>query len=239
MFILDIKLKQKKEFTDKESLLAMVSHDLKNPVNSGILAVKLLQSAAESPLNKFQKELLNSVLYGFLYMQNLIENVLDRYKFVNDVYTIKKNPFDFASLVKITIDEARYIFSEKEQKVKFLNEIKNPMAEFDLLEITRAINNLISNASIYSPSKSEIIIKIFEDKDNVGLSIENAGCSFDFDNPNEIFEKFVSKGTKSKSIASGLGLYITKKIIDAHGGNIFVESQINKFTRFTFKIPRK
>ena len=73
----------------------------------------------------------------------------------------------------------------------------------------------------------------------VGLSIENAGCSFDFDNPNEIFEKFVSKGTKSKSIASGLGLYITKKIIDAHGGNIFVESQINKFTRFTFKIPRK
>ncbi len=232
-------LNQQKEVFDKESLLAMVSHDLKNPVNSGMLAIKLLQNPDLSPLNNFQQDILVNMMQTFQYMQNLIENVLDRYKFVNEAYTIHKMPSDFVTLVNFVIEASKYTLLDKEQKIVFLNEIKDAYAELDKLEIMRAVNNLISNSSIYSPRNSKIIIKLYDNTDCVGLSIENLGCSFKLDNPNEIFEKFVSKDVNSKSVASGLGLYIVKQIIEAHGGNVIVKAEINKFTRFELTIPRK
>ena len=230
---------QKIKTQDKESLLAMVSHDLKNPVSSGIMALKLLQDAKLSPLNTYQTEILESLMFSFKYMKNLIENVLDRYKLENKVYYLHKVPVNFILFLNSTIDECKYLLSDKQQTVKILSELKDTNIEIDILEITRAINNLFSNSAKYSPANSEIIIKLFEKNNNLCMSIENKGCNFQLDNPNEIFDKFVSVSKDSKSLASGLGLYIVKEIITTHGGKVFVESEFGKFTRFTITLPRK
>ena len=224
---------------DKESLLAMVSHDLKNPVSSGIMALKLLQNSKLSPLNPYQSEILESLMFGMIYMKDLIENVLDRYKLNNEVYCLKKVPVDFTIFLNTIIDESKYIFSDKKQTVKVLSNLKNTSAEIDILELTRAINNLLTNSAKYSPAHSEILIKLFEKNNNICMSIENKGCSFKLANPNDIFDKFVSVSKENKSLASGLGLYIVKEIIKMHGGEIFVECEPEKFTRFTFTLPRK
>ena len=136
---------------DKELLLAMVTHDLKNPVSSGILAVKLLQDKRFSPLNSYQKEIIDNVMVSLNYMQNLIENILDRYKVNNQVYSISKREIDFVYFVTSVIEEAKYIFSDKNQKVKIFSKIKTGLINLDILEIKRVINNLISNSSKYSP----------------------------------------------------------------------------------------
>lgn len=224
---------------DKESLLAMVSHDLKNPVSSGIMALKLLQNSKLSPLNPYQSEILESLMFGMIYMKDLIENVLDRYKLNNEVYCLKKVPVDFTIFLNTIIDESKYIFSDKKQTVKVLSNLKNTSAEIDILELTRAINNLLTNSAKYSPAHSEILIKLFEKNNNICMSIENEGCSFKLANPDDIFDKFVSVSKENKSLASGLGLYIVKEIIKMHGGEIFVECESEKFTRFTFTLPRK
>ncbi len=230
---------QKTKTQDKESLLAMVSHDLKNPVFSGIMALKLLQDAKLSPLNNYQTEILSGLMFGLKYMQNLIENVLDRYKLENKVYYIHKVPVDFAVFLNSAINECKFLLSDKKQTIKVINSLKNANIQIDILEITRAINNLLSNSIKYSPANSKIIIKLFEKNDNICMSIENAGCNFKLENPNEIFDKFVSINNDNKSLASGLGLYIVKEIITEHGGEIFVECEYGKFTRFTFSLPRK
>ena len=80
---------------------------------------------------------------------------------------------------------------------------------------------------------------MFEQGDCLGFSIENAGCNFDIKDSEKIFEKFVSLDKNNKSVASGLGLFIVRKIIEKHGGQIYVESEIGKFTRFVFILPRK
>ena len=233
-------IKQEKTNTqDKESLLAMVSHDLKNPVSSGIMALKLLQDAKLSPLNTYQTEILESLMFSFKYMKNLIENVLDRYKLENKVYYLHKVPVNFIMFLNSIIDESKYMLADKNQTIKVLNNVKDTNVEIDILEITRAINNLLSNSAKYSPANSEILIKLFEKNNDICMSIENEGCNFKLDNPNEIFDKFVSMSSDSKSLASGLGLYIVKEIIAEHGGKISVECDPGKFTRFTITLPRK
>lgn len=236
---MDNSIKENLKPQDKEALLAMVSHDLKNPVSSGILALKLLQDAKLSPLNTYQTELLENLMYGLKYMKNLIENVLDRYKLENKVYYIQKVPVNFTMFLNSTIDEFKYLLSNKKQTIKIHSNLKNPNIEIDLLELTRAINNLLGNSTKYAPANSEIIIRIFEKNNAICMSIENEGCNFRLTNPNKIFDKFVSTSNDSKSLASGLGLYIVREIITAHGGEIFVECEPEKFTRFTFTLPRK
>lgn len=231
-------LKNKNDaFHENENLLAMISHDLKNPVNAGIMAVKLLEDKKLSPLNSYQEEILDNIMISLKYMKNLIENILDRYKFNNEVYKINKISVDFISFVTTVINEAKYIFSEKFQSVKLIVELKNGIADIDSLEIKRVINNLIANSSKYSPEMSEIVIRIFDKKENIGFSIENQGCGVI--NPQAVFEKFVTYNDSSKSVATGLGLYIVKEIIKAHGGDVFMESEKDKFTRVTFTLPRK
>ena len=80
---------------DKETLLALAAHDLKSPVNAGIMAVKLLEDKKLSPLNSYQKDLLNNLMISLKYMKNLIENILDRYKLQNQAYSINKISVDF------------------------------------------------------------------------------------------------------------------------------------------------
>lgn len=236
---MDSSIKEEYKTQDKEALLAMVSHDLKNPVSSGILALKLLQDSKLSPLNPYQQEILGNMRTALGYMKNLIENVLDRYKLDNNVFNIYKVPIDFNLFVNSVISESKYILSDKNQTVNLITSIKNPIIEIDSLEIQRVINNLLSNSSKYSPENSQITIKLFEQKNKIFMSIENAGCKFKLPNPNDIFNKFFSINDNSKSLASGLGLFIVKEIINAHGGDVFVESELDKFTKFTFFLPRK
>ena len=236
---MDSSIKEEYKTQDKEALLAMVSHDLKNPVSSGILALKLLQDSKLSPLNPYQQEILGNMRTALGYMKNLIENVLDRYKLDNNVFNIYKVPIDFNLFVNSVISESKYILSDKNQTVNLITSIKNPIIEIDSLEIQRVINNLLSNPSKYSPENSQITIKLFEQENKIFMSIENAGCKFKLPNPNDIFNKFFSINDNSKSLASGLGLFIVKEIINAHGGDVFVESELDKFTKFTFFLPRK
>ena len=236
---MDSSIKEEYKTQDKEALLAMVSHDLKNPVSSGILALKLLQDSKLSPLNPYQQEILGNMRTALGYMKNLIENVLDRYKLDNNVFNIYKVPIDFNLFVNSVISESKYILSDKNQTVNLITSIKNPIIEIDSLEIQRVINNLLSNSSKYSPENSQITIKLFEQENKIFMSIENAGCKFKLPNPNEIYNKFFSINDNTKSLASGLGLFIVKEIINAHGGDVFVESELDKFTKFTFFLPRK
>lgn len=230
-------LKRKNTFDNKETILAMISHDLKNPINASILAVKLLDNNKFSQLNPNQKEILDNIMVSLKYMKSLIENILDRYRFDNNVYKLNKTSVEFKSFISSVVEQSKYIFADKSQIIRINMNLENSLIEIDALEIARVINNLIANSSKYAKDGAEIIIKIFEKNKNICFSIENTGKGIA--NISNIFDKFVTFDDNSKSIATGLGLYIVKEIISAHGGEVFIESEINNFTRVTFTLPRK
>lgn len=222
---------------EAETLLATVSHDLKNPIISTIIAIESLNNPKFSPLNTFQKEILENTLSSLKYMKNLVINILDTYRIDHDLMVITKSPINFEGFVQQILAESQYIFNDKNQTINVTSDLKNQLIEIDSLEIKRVIKNLLINASIYSPENSDIKIKLSEKDNLVYFSIENKG--FGIENAENIFNKFSKNNSCKKSISTGLGLFIVKEIITKHAGKIFVESQKNKYTRITFSLPRK
>lgn len=219
---------------DSETMLAMLSHDLKTPINASIMAISLLNDKKLSPLNAYQKEILDNVLGSMKYSKTLIEDILDRYKFKNSIYKLNKTPVNFEDFINSVLNDTRYIFADKSQKITLISDIKNPVISIDTIEISRVIHNLFSNSSKYAPENSNIIIRIFDNRRNMFFSVENQGnCAI---NPFKMFEKKVTTNNNSKTISTGLGLYIVKRIINAHGGNVFAE--VNKTVRVTFNLPK-
>lgn len=222
---------------ETETILATISHDLKNPIISITIAIQALNNPKISPLNSFQKDILENISMNLKYMKNLITNILDTYRIENQLLTINKTKVNFEEFINSILNETQYIFHNKNQTIFISSNLINKSIKIDALEMQRVVKNLLINASIYSPQNSEIKIKLFEKENLCYFSIENRG--FGINNPEKIFDKFHKKNNCTKSISTGLGLYIVKEIIKKHAGKIFVESEKDNYIKITFALPIK
>lgn len=221
----------------KDTFIAMFTHDLKTPINSGIFALEILLKDSSNNLNDFQKELLNDLLNSSKYMKRLTEDALCKFKADSGNLTLNKEKFSLKKIIENCIDETKYILNEKKQHLIFKCLQKDVIANVDIVEITRVINNLISNASKYSPKNSKINITLKELGQKVYFQIQDHGCGIELKKLDKVFDKYIRLTNNQKSAGTGLGLYITKLIIDAHNGNISIKSKPQKGTTITFYIP--
>ena len=220
-----------------DTFIAMFTHDLKTPINSGIFALEMLLKNSSENLNDFQKELLEDLLNSSKYMKRLTENALCKFKADSGKLTLNKEKTSIKNLVINCIDETKYILNEKKQKINFICNQKDISANVDVVELTRVVNNLISNASKYSDKNSEIDITLRKIKHKIYFEIQDYGCGIKMKELDSVFEKYVRLANNQKSAGTGLGLYITKLIIEAHNGNVEIDSKINKGTIISFSIP--
>ncbi len=221
----------------KETFLVMVTHDLKTPIYAEICALELLNKNRDK-MDGMQTEILSDILSAAKYMKNLVENITQKYKVESENLVLQKSQCSLKDIVISCIEDTKYLFEEKGMKYILNCSAKNLFANMDELEIKRVVHNLIINTIEHGISKSKVIMDIKESERFLIFSITNFGIGLEIKNPDDIFLKYVSYADKHKKVASGLGLYIAKKIIDAHGGKIKVESEINKYVKFTFSIPR-
>jgi two-component system, sensor histidine kinase and response regulator len=224
--------------SSKETFLATVAHDLKTPINAEINALKLLLNNAFGELDKEQQEIVEDILYSTKFMKDLVENILCKNKIESSKNTLSKQVYSINETVEHCIELTKYLLKPKQQKIEFESNIDNPLLPIDFTEIKRAINNLIINASEYSLKGGKISIKVFCKNNFIGLSVQDFGKGIDKKEQKEIFAKYISFAKKYKKVGSGLGLYITKKIIEAHDGKINLESKIGYGTKITIFLPR-
>lgn len=222
----------------KETFITMVTHDLKSPVNSEIAALELLIKNYEHSTDVFKKEIVGDILGASKYMKNLIDNILNKYKFENNEMILSKEIHSLNLLIIESIEETKYLMKDKNQNVKFLNKTKKSNTAIDYLEIKRVFHNLLMNAIEYAPKNTLIELELSENKKYFVFSIRNENNGYSTINPDEIFNKFISYARKHKCLGSGLGLYISKKIIEAHKGSINVDTKNPKYVRFVFTIPK-
>ena len=224
-------------YDKKETFLQMVTHDLKTPIYAEICALELLGKNNEK-LNGQQKEIISDILSAAKYMKNLVENITQKYKVENENLVLQKTKCSLKEIVVSCIEDTKYLFEEKGM-IYILNcSARNLFASMDELEIKRVVHNLIINTIEHGISKSKVIMDIKENGKFLIFSITNFGVGLEITNPDDIFLKYVTYAKKHKKLGSGLGLYIAKKIIDAHGGKIKVESETNNYVKFTFSLPR-
>lgn len=222
----------------KDDFLAMVAHDLKSPVNSEIAALDLLLRSYENTKDDFKKDIVCDISGATKYMKNLIDNVLNKYKLDNSGTVLNKAKHSLNLLIIESIEETKYLMLEKRQKAVFQNKTRKCSAMIDFLEIKRVLHNLIMNAIENSPKDTVIEMELSENKKYFVFSIRNETNGYTKINPDEIFEKFMSYAVEQKRVGSGLGLYISKRIIEAHEGTIKVDVKNPKYVRFVFTLPK-
>jgi len=225
-------------------LISMFAHDLKAPlaIAGGFLA--RLLSGKPAPLTEKQKQYVDAAYKEIKKLDSYIREFLD-------ILRLEAGRVPL-SIEKCSVDKALYEITEAFQleaakkNITIETEIPDhlPLVEVDKEKLQRAIANLLDNAIKYSPKGSKIIIRAWETPDELVFEIQDFGKGISKEDLPYVFDPFyrgrnVKQGKVQNEGGSGLGLAIVKSIIEAHGGQIWIESEVDKGTIIRFTLPKK
>jgi len=231
-------LKEQNVHEDEKRLISVLSHDLKTPIHAQMRALELLLNGSFGELSKTQGEIIQEIYASTCFMKNIAENILSTYRNnTNELFQTIKTENSIKQTIESAIKKLALILSQKSQILRVIYSTDKEMLKYNETEIKRVINNLVINASEHSPKNSEIIIEISKSNDEFTISVKDCGSGISPETINKIFDEHISVATKFKNAGTGLGLFISKKIIEAHGGKIHVKSEQGKGSVFSFTLP--
>ncbi len=219
---------------EQEQFVATLTHDLKSPINAEIIALKQIINNGNYKSDEILSELLNSAKY----MKHITDKILSHYKQKYDNPVLKKENFDINDLILSSIEELKYLTSDKNINIRLSTKENHCVVNADMIEIKRVMNNLLSNAIEYSYKNSNIDINVNSDSSYIYVSLADQGIGIDLSKHDKIFDEYMTLSKEHKKIGFGLGLNICKKIIDAHNGKIQIKSKLNKGTTIIFSLPK-
>lgn len=221
----------------QKTFIAMLTHDLKTPIRAEMRALELLLKGSFGDLTPEQSSIIQDILHSSYYMFNMVDNLLSTYKYENDNIILNKEYIDINQLIKSCYSKLRYMFEEKNQEAVLDFKSENLVVYIDELELKRVIMNLFSNAIFYTPENGKIIIKTESDDKEFKVSFIDNGKGISEEDLANLFNKYTSHAKKFKQVGTGLGLYLSKKIINSHNGQIYVKSSEGKGSTFAFDMP--
>lgn len=223
----------------KNSFLGMAAHDLRNPLNVIISYADYILDEAADKLEPEHADFLNRIVRSSDYMLGLIENLLDYAKIEEGRLDLEKTSFDIVSLARHSVEANNVLASGKNIRIDLESSIDKLMVSFDYLKMEQVFNNLLSNAVKFSYPKAKVKFNIDQKEQWLYLTIKDSGKGIKAEDMEKLFvpfSKISHKGTAGEK-GTGLGLTIVKRIVEAHSGTIEVDSEVEKGTRFTIKIP--
>ena len=230
---------ERKLQSQRETFVASLGHDLKNPTIAQIRGLELILKGEFGEINEDQRELLEMVLESCKYMNGMLATLLVTYRNTDGVIELHKSEFSFEELVKECISEMTYVAKEKGVSFNLNESLDGDLISADKVQIKRVIMNLLSNGIKYAYRDTELKLRIYSEQDLFCFEFENNSPYIPEDKQNAIFAQYVSYADTHKEIGIGLGLFASRKIIEAHNGQIYVESFLDERNKFGFKIPVK
>jgi PAS domain S-box-containing protein len=220
----------------KTNLIATISHELKTPLSSINLSVKLLEDDRVGQLNKEQKELTESIKLQSNRILNLVNEVLDFTQVETGHIKLKIKPCEVSDIVELGTFAILMLINEKEinLNISITEDISN--VKCDLEKTVWVIVNLLNNAIRYSSPKGKITISAKSENKFVTISIKDEGPGVSVEEQSRIFEKYVKSKSESAK-GTGLGLAIAKEFVEVQGGIIGVESTPGNGSTFYFTLP--
>lgn len=221
----------------RENFVASLSHDLKNPTIAQIRALELFLKGSFGQIPPKQREILEMVLDSCKYMNAMLASLLTTYKYDKGSIKLSNDDISMLDLAQECVEEVMYLAKDKEVSIEVKNMAKEVQFFGDKVQLKRVVMNLMSNGIKYAYKNSKIIIKVYNEGKYTCYSLENRSTYMNPEKCKKIFAKYVSFASAHKEYGIGLGLYASKKIVEAHEGIIFVESFKDERNIFGFKIP--
>lgn len=222
----------------KNEFIANISHELRTPLNAIIGFSDVLQSKIFGELNDKQLEYINDINSSGVHLLGMINEILDLAKIESKVLKIDKREFKVNNSILEVINIIMPLANKKKISVE-KNLQEDVIIKADYQKIQQILFNLLSNAIKFTPEKGKIEIILEKTNKKAIIKVKDNGVGIPKKYQGKIFGKFVqlhSAYTKNES-STGLGLTITKELVELHGGKISIESKVNEGSTFIIELP--
>jgi signal transduction histidine kinase len=221
--------------TQQQNFMMAVTHELKTPIAVAKLNLETLRRHALDPDK--QQKIINATLQETNRLNDLCNNILLSSQLDAGGYRLNKESLDLGALAEECVHEFRQRFAQRSITAGIQPGI---MIEADMLMMKLAINNLVENALKYSPVGSPIDVSLQTRDGNVELSVRDEGPGIPDVEKDRIFERFYRLGQEKTRQAkgTGLGLYLTRKIVEDHRGKIFVQDNHPAGSNFVIRFSQ-
>lgn len=223
----------------KSDVLALISHQLRTPVTAVKGFVSLVLQGKEQHLSSEETKMLKLAFEENEKLNTLITQILDVAHADSGRLAIKKQPADLVKLVQHVIKDHEAAFKLREQDIDFTPPPMQMATDVDPEKMGFAVGNLLTNASKYSPKGSKIVVTMGADEKHYWIKVTDSGLGISRADLRKLFQKFsrIENPKRETAEGMGLGLYMAKKIVELHGGDLGVSSRENHGSSFTIELP--
>jgi signal transduction histidine kinase len=226
----------------KSEFLANMSHELRTPLNAVIGFAEVLIDGKAGPTNTVQQEYLNDILTGGRHLLQLINDVLDLAKIEAGKMELAPETFSVKEVIDEICAVMRPIALKRNTTIIVETSAQADIVTLDQLKIKQVLYNLLSNAVKFSHDNGEVKIVVgLDSQQRLQFQVKDCGIGIKEEDLPRMFREFeqLDSGTGRRFPGTGLGLALTKKIIELHQGSISVRSELGKGSTFIVTIPRQ
>ena len=220
----------------RDDFTATLAHDLRTPLQAAIQTLKFFVDGTLGELAERPKKFLETMLSSNQDMLYLVNSLLEVYRYESGQLYLCKEAVKLSDLINSCVNEIEPLLTKKSTEVN-VNMAKDIEVFIDRAEMKRVLANLLGNAVKFTQENGRIIIKTDILESEVKITVSDNGSGIPETDILNMFKRF-SQGTAIKrSTGTGLGLYLSRQIVSAHGGTVFVDSKVGVGSNFGFTIP--
>jgi len=236
-FIIHDNTEQRSVNKMKEDFTNIFVHELRSPLTSIKASSEMLIKDQSSFTDEEKIKLLEIINTQTTKMLDQVSTILDAAKIESGLFTVQKNKADLKKIVEDNVKSIRQTAQEKTINLKTNIDQSLPELNFDTYNVGKAISSILSNSLKFTPSGGTIDIHAWFDPQKIYVNISDTGSGIPKDKQHLLFKKFTQIKSPNATVGTGLGLYVAKGIVEAHGGNITLISEPDKGTSVTFTLP--
>ncbi len=225
----------------KTEFVSVASHQLRTPLTAIKLFTEMLINEHVGKITKEQKEYLSNVYDSTERMVGLVNDLLNVTRIESGRLMINPESTDLDKFILSLLSEAKPLAEIKNVKITYKPKKGLPPIPLDRGLIRQVYHNLLTNAIRYSRTGGKVSVAIKSDSNNFVVSVTDSGIGIPKEAQARIFEKFfrADNAVKIATEGTGLGLYVSRMIIESSGGSLWFESKVNKGTTFFVSLPKK
>lgn len=228
-----------KDLKHERRITSDVAHELRTPLMAMLATVEAMQDG----VLPCDDEHLETVASETRRLSRLVQQMLDLSRMENRTTPLNLEPVDLVPFVQRIVDGQQQLFVKRDLRLRFSDDTQGRSAviEADADMITQAVVNIMSNAMRYTPEGGWVVVSVKADRRNVQIIVSDTGIGIAKEDLSRIFGRFWRADASRAREAGGLGvgLSVTKQIVERHHGYISVESELGKGTTFTIHLPRE
>ena len=216
-----------------------LSHELKTPLTSIIAAAGLLAEELETSGDESSQKLIQTIIQNSNTLETRLAELMDIVKTGSGKLQLQLEPVDFKSLVLGTCMQISPLLQGKGQKLDTDVPSSLPIIRGDGQRLEQVVLNLLTNAAKFTTNNGNISVKVFKEANRLVVQVRDDGIGIPADAQQNIFKPYNrASSDRQRHPGLGLGLALSKEIVELHGGKIWVESEPGKGSTFSFSLPQ-